>query len=246
MAFEIRRAQAADVDTIADLLRNLNYFHRLEGQSQEQVRAQVRRQLGLCLGDDGHSIYVAAAGDAPLLGYVAVHWLPYLFLPGPEGFVSELFVAETARGQGVGTRLLQAVKEEARVRGCARLSLLNMRERESYQRGFYSKDGWEERPDAANFVFDTSDLLAENYGDYEHGCLPAGQQHDAFLFVRISAGKDSLAGFGGARICRKVRHAGRDVEKLPCLHNQVLTQVFAIPHFCFTTQDVDGRLMSLV
>jgi len=30
--------------------------------------------------------------------------------------------------------------------------LLNMRKRESYQRNFYQKHGWEERPDAANFV----------------------------------------------------------------------------------------------
>jgi hypothetical protein len=46
------------------------------------------------------------------------------------------------------------VKEEAKSRGCSRLSLLNMRDRESYQRAFYAKDGWEERTDAANFVFD--------------------------------------------------------------------------------------------
>jgi hypothetical protein len=29
-----------------------------------------------------------------------------------------------------------------------------MRDRESYQRAFYAKDGWQEREDAANFVFD--------------------------------------------------------------------------------------------
>jgi len=104
--------------------------------------------------DNSHTLYVAEDKEGSLLGYTNVHWLPYLFLAGPEGYVSELFIAQAARGQAVGSRLLQAVKEEARSRGCSRLSLLNMRDRESYQRGFYAKDGWEERPDAANFVFE--------------------------------------------------------------------------------------------
>jgi hypothetical protein len=42
---------------------------------------------------------------------------------------------------------------EARQRGCFRLSLINMRRRESYQRRYYEKAGWEERPEAANFVY---------------------------------------------------------------------------------------------
>ena len=33
-----------------------------------------------------------------------------------------------------------------------RLSLLNLRERESYRRGFYAKRGWTERPGAANLI----------------------------------------------------------------------------------------------
>jgi hypothetical protein len=50
--------------------------------------------------------------------------------------------------------LLEAVKGEAATRNCSRLSLLNMRDRESYQRAYYTKDGWQERSDAANFVLD--------------------------------------------------------------------------------------------
>ena len=87
-----------------------------------------------------------------MVGYAAVHWLPYLLLAGPEGYVSELFVRDSEQGKGVGTKLLEVVKREAEERGCSRLMLLNMRYRESYQRGFYKKLGWQEREDAANFV----------------------------------------------------------------------------------------------
>jgi hypothetical protein len=48
--------------------------------------------------------------------------------------------------------LLDSLEAEARTRGCARLSLLNLRERESYRRGFYLKRGWTERADAANLI----------------------------------------------------------------------------------------------
>jgi len=52
-----------------------------------------------------------------------------------------------------GNSLLNRVVEEAWARGCYRLMLINIRTRESYQRDFYKKLGWEERPDAANFVY---------------------------------------------------------------------------------------------
>lgn len=152
--FNVRKAALSDALALAAFLKGMNYFHRLEALSLPQVEAQVERHLRLCLADDGHSVYLAETPAGEILGYSNVHWLPYLFLPGPEGYVSELFVAESARGQGIGTALLKAVKGEAAARGCSRLSLLNMRGRESYQREFYAKDGWQERDDAANFVFD--------------------------------------------------------------------------------------------
>lgn len=154
IAVSLRRAALDDAPRLAAFLKDMNYFHRLEGLSLAQVAAQVERHLSACLTDDSHSVYLAENSDGAILGYANVHWLPYLFLPGPEGYVSELFVGEAARGQGIGAKLLKAVKEEAVTRGCSRLSLLNMRGRESYQRGFYARDGWQEREDAANFVFE--------------------------------------------------------------------------------------------
>ena len=88
-----------------------------------------------------------------VLGYAAGHLLPYLFLSCPEGYISELFVLAKGRAMGIGTRLLEEVKTEARERGCSRLRLLNSRRRESYKRGYYRKLGWEERKEMADFIF---------------------------------------------------------------------------------------------
>lgn len=149
----IRPAQFADAAAITALILELGQFgHHFAGLSDAGAQQRVARLLEQCLSDASHSVYIAVGATGALVGYTAVHWLPYLFLPGPEGYVSELFVAEAARGSGIGSRLLQAIIQEARARGCSRLSLLNMRDRESYERGFYMKQGWQERPDAANFI----------------------------------------------------------------------------------------------
>ena len=115
---------------------------------------RVGRHLELCLAEDSHSVLVAQRADGSLAGYISAHWLPYLFLGGPEGYISELFVAEADRGQGVGSELLETVVREARERGCARLMLEAVKTRESYVRGFYTQRGWIERDDVANMIYE--------------------------------------------------------------------------------------------
>lgn len=150
----IRAAQPDDAAGIADLIVRLGAFqHHFEGLSTDAIQQRVGKHLDSCLADDSHTVLVAVTAPDRIVGYAAVHWLPYLFMPGPEGFVSELFVDDAARGQGIGTKLLESVKQEAQTRGCTRLSLINIRDRESYQRGFYAKLGWQERSDAANFIY---------------------------------------------------------------------------------------------
>jgi len=121
-------------------------------ESPAETERRLAEHLRLCLSDDSHAVLVTESPEGAILGYVAVHWLPYLMLAGPEGYVSELFVSESARGAGLGTKLLEAVKDMAISRGCSRLMLVNRKTRESYQRGFYRKLGWEEREEFANFV----------------------------------------------------------------------------------------------
>jgi len=47
---------------------------------------------------------------------------------------------------------LEAVEDAAVSRGCSRMMLVNRKSRESYQRGFHRKLGWEVREEFANFV----------------------------------------------------------------------------------------------
>ena len=152
MDTHIRKMEAGDVPAVASLLRSLMLFAHIDAEPAQATRDRVAAHLALCQAGDSHLVLVAQTAQDEIAGYCAVHWLPYFILPGPEGYVSELFISDNFRGQGIGGALLDVVKEHARERGCSRLMLLNMRKRESYQRSFYAKQGWEERPDAANFI----------------------------------------------------------------------------------------------
>ena len=153
MNFTIRSAQFIDCAALADLLREVGWFEFINGKSVAEATVHVEGHLAECLADESHSVYVSVDENARVVGYISVHWLAYLFMPGPEGFISELFVRPTARAEGVGAALLKTVQEDALERGCHRLSLLNGKQRESYERKFYEKHGWEERPGMSNFVY---------------------------------------------------------------------------------------------
>lgn len=153
MDFAIRKATPDDAYQLALLLQGIGWFEAFDSGNIEAATERVSARLRQCLADASHSLYVAETSTGPVAGYGSVHWLPYLFMAGPEGYVSELFVSEIARGQGVGGQLLDTIVTEARARGCQRLSLINLRNRESYERQFYVQAGWRERGDAANFVY---------------------------------------------------------------------------------------------
>ena len=118
-----------DAAELASLLKGIGWFAFLGKRPDDEVREHVKGQLARCLADDSHSMYVTESDDGKISGYVSAHWIPFLFMRGPERYISELFVRDGAR-----------------------LSLMNLRHRESYQRQFYIKAGWQECTEAANFV----------------------------------------------------------------------------------------------
>ena len=153
MTIAIRKATTQDDAELAYILRELGFFSQVNSETPQSIQARIARYLQFYNRDDCHSLYVAVSATGKVVGYGAVHWNCYLFLAGPEGYVSELFVCAAERGKGIGSRLLEAIKEEGLVRGCSRLTLINLRHRESYERGFYARRGWQERPEAVSFVY---------------------------------------------------------------------------------------------
>jgi GNAT superfamily N-acetyltransferase len=144
----IRSARAEDAPAIAVLLAALGDLPMLAGEDVADVAA---RHVPVAVASPDTTLLVVE-GDRGLIGYANVHWVHDLFMPGPEGYLSELFILESHSGRGIGSEVLGVIEAEGHERGAFRLSLLNAKRRASYERRFYEQHGWVERPEIANFV----------------------------------------------------------------------------------------------
>lgn len=147
-AHRIRPAVAADAPALAALLEALGDLPML---ADEDAEAVAERHVPIAVASPDTTLLVVE-DDGGLIGYANVHWVHDLFMPGPEGYLSELFILESHSGRGIGSEVLGLIEAEARERGAFRLSLLNAKRRASYERRFYERHGWVERPEIANFV----------------------------------------------------------------------------------------------
>lgn len=147
---DIREARLEDSHAIAMILHELGWFEAISREPLAQTQSRVAERIRQAAADE-NTLLVAEHEQRGVVGYVAVHWFVSL-LRGNEGYISELFLRPGETGHGIGGRLLEGVRDQALKRGSVRLMLMNRRTRESYQRGFYVKHGWEESQDGAFFT----------------------------------------------------------------------------------------------
>jgi GNAT superfamily N-acetyltransferase len=143
----IRPFATTDSEAIVDLIAE----YRAEDQGRLIDRSVTAATLQVFAASAQDRIFVADM-EGEVVGYVALHWIPFPMIQGWEAYVSDLLVSQSVRGAGIGRRLLETVESEARERGCARLILNNSRTAASFVHGFYPKQGFREREDYANFV----------------------------------------------------------------------------------------------
>lgn len=138
----IREATAADAGTIVRLVRELAAFERLA----DQVRlgeADVLRD-GFGATPRFECLLAEVGGDA--VGF-ALYFHNYSTFEGRPGvYLEDFYVAERARGCGIGGRLLARLATIALERGCKRLDLSVLDwnpARQVYHRvGFAQVEGW--------------------------------------------------------------------------------------------------------
>jgi GNAT superfamily N-acetyltransferase len=149
---EVRSAVPADAPSISELLHEIGYLKYVNEETLSETEARIRDGIASLSSRTDHALLVAAQEEsAVILGYCAAHFYANLLI-GNEGYISELYLRPSATNVGIGSSLLAALEDAGRSRNCRRLRLTNWRIRESYQRGFYAKRGWQENPDAAEFV----------------------------------------------------------------------------------------------
>jgi GNAT superfamily N-acetyltransferase len=113
----IRPAVAKDADTVAQLIRELARYERLEHEVS-MTADDIRRTL---FGDQRFAEALLAEVDGEAVG-LALFFSNYsTFLGRPGLYLEDLFVKPEHRGTGLGKSLLREVARIAVERGCGRL-----------------------------------------------------------------------------------------------------------------------------
>jgi GNAT superfamily N-acetyltransferase len=117
MTLRIRPAEPADVPVIADLIRQLAKFEKLE---DDVVLTEDLLKAGL-FGPRPFAEAVLAEEETTPIGFALFFHTFSTFLARPGLYLEDLFVLADHRGRGVGRALLAHLARLAVERGCGRL-----------------------------------------------------------------------------------------------------------------------------
>ena len=117
MTVRIRPGEKADVGLIADLIRGLARFEKLEHEVS-MTDETLERNL---FGDHRYAETLIAEDDGAPVGFALFFHSFSTFLGRPGLYLEDLFVVPEARGKGVGRKLLERLAHIAVERDCGRL-----------------------------------------------------------------------------------------------------------------------------
>ncbi|HEX3508709.1 MAG TPA: GNAT family N-acetyltransferase [Candidatus Dormibacteraeota bacterium] len=117
MTLHIRAAEPADVPLIANLIRQLAKFEKLD---DDVVLTEDLLMTGL-FGPRPYAETVIAEDDALPVGFALFFHTFSTFLARPGIYLEDLFVLSDHRGRGIGRALLAHLAQLAVQRGCGRL-----------------------------------------------------------------------------------------------------------------------------
>ena len=117
MTVEIRFAQPADVATIAELIRALARYEKLE----REVTMTEDRLAVVLFGKRPYAETLIAEIDGAAVGFALFFHSFSTFLAQPGVYLEDLFVMPEHRGQRIGRALLERLAQIAVERNCGRL-----------------------------------------------------------------------------------------------------------------------------
>jgi GNAT superfamily N-acetyltransferase len=117
LTFEIRPAAPPDVPVVADLIRQLARYEKLE---QEVAMTEELLAAGL-FGPRPYAEAVLVEEDQRAIGFALFFHNFSTFLARPGIYLEDLFVVPERRGRGIGRALLMHLAKLAVERGCGRL-----------------------------------------------------------------------------------------------------------------------------
>jgi len=134
----IRRARHTDWPAISRLLGQLEY---------PGTEAFLPDKLRRMLDDPAETILIWESDTNPsdILGFLSLHFIPQIALPGDFARISYFAVDTTARSQGIGLQMEEYATRLAREKGC-QLIEVHCHTRRTRAHGFYARQGYRESP----------------------------------------------------------------------------------------------------
>jgi GNAT superfamily N-acetyltransferase len=117
MTLRIRPGELADVPSVAELIRGLARYEKLE---HEVSMTEEKLTAGL-FGERRYAETLIAEEDAQPVGFALFFHNFSTFLAQPGIYLEDLFVVPEQRGRGVGRAMLERLAQVAIDRGCGRL-----------------------------------------------------------------------------------------------------------------------------
>lgn len=132
---DVRPAAAGDAEAVASLLTELGH--------PTGPAAARERLAALAARGPTYTVLVAESGGA-VQGLMSAFVTPVLHRAENVGRLSVVVVAESARGTGIGKRLVEEAEAFCRAHGCARMELTTADHRHGAH-AFYARLGFEQQ-----------------------------------------------------------------------------------------------------
>ncbi len=117
MTLGIRPGELADVPLIAELIRGLARYEKLE----QEVTMTEEKLTDTLFGERRYAETLIAEDDGEAVGFALFFHNFSTFLAQPGIYLEDLFVVPEHRGGGIGRALLERLAQLAVNRGCGRL-----------------------------------------------------------------------------------------------------------------------------
>lgn len=138
MTFTTRNAEHGDMDAMVGLLGELFSMEADFSVVQERQENGLRLMLEGC---GKHRCIKVAETDGKVVAMCSAQLLVSTAEGAYSALVEDMVVTQSARGQGMGAALLEAVRDWAELRGVTRMQLLADKNNLPAL-AFYKKQGW--------------------------------------------------------------------------------------------------------
>jgi GNAT superfamily N-acetyltransferase len=133
----IRQAAESDLADLTEIVKKYRDFQGIESQDVQQIEAFLRERI-----TKSESVILVAVHEetSAIAGFVQLYPTFSTVSLQRQWLLNDLFVAEEERGQGIGSALMEAVKEH--FRGKAKGFILVTEKTNAGAKRFYDRHGW--------------------------------------------------------------------------------------------------------